>query len=72
MTDMSTSAPITSRCSALQGTSLPTLRIAASLAAMSAALGDAFKMTYAEPYTSHGRRPQVLPDDDLEGRDPTW
>ena len=34
--------------------------------------GDAFKMSYVDPYTSHGRRPQVVPDDDLEGRDPTW
>ena len=72
MTDMSTTAAIASRRSNLQGRSIPTLKIGASLAAISAALGDAFKMAYVEPYTSHGRRPEVLPDDDLDGRDPTW
>lgn len=68
MTDMSTTAPIANRRSNLQGLSIPTLKIGASLAALSAVLGDAFKMAYAEPFTSHDRRQQVLPD----GRDPTW
>ncbi len=72
MTDISKSAPITNRRSNLQQLSIPTLRIAVSLAAISALLGDAFKMAYVDPYTSHRRRPQALPDDDLEGRDPTW
>ena len=71
MTDISTNAPTTNRRSNVQGRSIPTLGIAASLAAMFAVLGDALKMAYVEPYTSH-RRPQVLPDDDPEGRDPTW
>lgn len=72
MTDISTSAPISSRRSNFQRPSILARRIAASLAAISAVLGDAFKMAYVEPYTSHGRRQQALPDDDLEGRDPTW
>ena len=72
MTDMSTTAAIASRRSNLHGRSILTLRIGASLAAVSAALGDAFKMAYVEPCTRHGGRPQALPDDDLGGRDPTW
>ncbi|WP_137931365.1 hypothetical protein [Mesorhizobium comanense] len=72
MTDMPTSAPITSRHSNLQRLSVPVHRIAASLIAMSAVLGAALKMAYVEPYTGQGRRPRALPDDDLEGRDPTW
>ena len=64
MTDISISAPITNGRSNLQQLSIPTFRIVAPLAAISALLGDAFKMAYVEPYTSHGRRTQVLPDDD--------
>ena len=72
MTDISTTAPITIRRLNLPRLSFPRLGIGASLAAISGLLGDAFKMAYVDPYTSHGRRPQVVPDDDLEGRDPTW
>ena len=72
MTDISTTAPITARRLNLPRPSFPRLGIGASLAAISGLLGDAFKMAYVDPYTSHGRQPQVAPDDDLEGRDPTW
>ena len=72
MTDISTIAPITVRRLSLPRPSLPRLAIGASLVAISGLLGDAFKMAYVDPYTSLGRRPQVVPDDDLEGRDPTW
>ena len=39
---------------------------------MSGLLGDAFGMAYVEPFTIHRRRPPVVPDDDLDGRDPNW
>ena len=42
------------------------------LAAILCALGDAFKMAYLDPYTNAGRPPEVVPDEDLEGRDPNW
>lgn len=51
---------------------IPRLGIGASLAAICGLLGNAFKMAYAAPYNNRGRRPQVVPEDDLEGRDPTW
>jgi hypothetical protein len=70
MTDISAIAPIAVRRSNLQRPSIPTLRVGASLAAIPRLLGDAFKLAYVAPYTS--RRPLVVPDDDLEGRDPTW
>ncbi|MDQ6433649.1 hypothetical protein RB623_06250 [Mesorhizobium sp. LHD-90] len=70
MTDISADAPITVRRSDLQQPSIPMLRIGASLAAISALLGDALKMAYVDPYTSH--RPHIAPDDGLEGRDPEW
>ena len=72
MTDLSINAPIANRRSRLQRLNIPTLRIGASFAALSALIGDTFKMAYADPYTGHGRRLQVVPDEDLEGRDPNW
>ena len=72
MTDISTIAPIAIRRLSLPRLSFPRLGIGASLAAISGLVGDAFKMAYVDPYTSLGRQPQVVPDDDLEGRDPTW
>ena len=72
MTDISTTAPITVRRLNLPRLSFPRLGIGASLAAISGLVGDAFNMAYVDPYTSLRRRPQVVPDDDLEGRDPTW
>jgi len=72
MPDISAIAPIAVRRSNLQRINTPRLGIGASLAAIFGLLGDAFKMAYVDPYTSRGRRPQVAPDDALEGRDPTW
>ena len=72
MTDISTNAPITIRRLNLPRPSFPKLGIGASLAAISSLVGDALKMAYVEPYTIHRRRPQVVPDDDLDGRDPNW
>jgi hypothetical protein len=72
MTDISTKAPITIRRFSLPRLSFPRLEIGASLAAISGLVGDALSMAYVAPYTSLRRRPQVVPGDDLEGRDPTW
>ena len=72
MTDISTTAPITIRRLNLPRPSFPRLAIGASLAAISGLMGDALKMAYVDPYTSLRRRPQIVPDDDLEGRDPNW
>ena len=72
MTDISTIVPTALRRFDLRRPNIPTLGIGASLAAIPRLLGDAFKMAYVDPYTSHGRRPQVVADDDFEGRDPSW
>lgn len=64
-------APKTVRRSGLPGPNVPVLRIGASLAAMSALVGRAFKMAYVDPYTVRPR-PQAAPDQDLEGRSPDW
>jgi hypothetical protein len=72
MTDIATTGPITIRRLDLPRLSFPTLEIGASLAAISGLVGDALNMAYVDPYTSLRRQPQVVPDDDLEGRDPTF
>ena len=72
MTDTSTAAPITIRRLDLPRLSFLRLEIGTWLAAMSALVADAFNMAYVAPYTSLCRQPQVIPDEDLEGRDPTW
>jgi len=71
MTDVPAVAPRTIRPSSLPRPTIPMRRIGASLAAISALLGGAFKMAYVDPY-SRSRRSQVVPDDDLDGRDPSW
>jgi hypothetical protein len=72
MTDIFTIVPITIRSPNLPRLGFPRLGIGASLAAISGLLGDAFNLAYVDPYTSLRRQPQVVPDDDLEGRDPNW
>ena len=70
--DFSTIVPISIRRSNCQRISSPTLRIRALLAAIPVLLGDAFSMAYVDPYTSLRHQPQIVPDYDLEGRDPAW
>jgi hypothetical protein len=72
MTDVPTTAPITIRRLNLPRLSFPRLGIGASLAAVFGLVGDAFGMAYVAPYSGRRREPQVAPDDDLKGRDPTW
>lgn len=72
MTDISTTAPTTIRRLNQPRLSFPRPAIGASLAAISGLVGNAISMGYVEPYTSLRRQPRIVPDDDLEGRDPTW
>jgi hypothetical protein len=72
MTDIPTDTPITIRRLNLPRLSFAWLEIGLSLAAISSLVADALIMAYVAPYTSPRRQPQVVPDDDLEGRDPNW
>ena len=72
MTDISRIVPTALRHFDVRRPGIATLGIGASLAAIPRLLGDAFKMSYVDPYTSHGRPPRIAADDDLEGRDPGW
>jgi len=70
MADISTAAPI--RRLKLPRLSFPRLAIGTTLSAIFGVMGDAFKMAYLAPYTGPRRQPPIVPDDDLEGRDPSW
>ena len=72
MTDISTITPATTRRFKLPRPSYPRLAFGASLGAMFGLMGDAHRMAFVDPYTGPRRQPQIIPDDDLEGRDPTW
>lgn len=70
MADVSTTAPI--RRLKLPRLSFPRLAIGATLNAIFSVMGDAFKMAYLAPYAGLRRQPPIVPDEDLEGRDPSW
>jgi hypothetical protein len=72
MTDILTTAPTTGRRLNVPRPGFPRLAIGASLNAISGLIGDACRMTYVDPYASLRRRPPIVPDDGLEGRDPNW
>ena len=72
MTDIATAAPIKVRRFCLPRLGFPRPGIGAALTGMSGLINDAFRMAYVDSCTSLHRRPQIVADDDLEGRDPTW
>ena len=72
MAHILTTAPITARRLKLPRLTFPRPAIGASLNDMFGLMVDAFKLAYMDPYASLGRRSQVAPDNDLEGRDPSW
>ncbi|NUS21351.1 MAG: hypothetical protein HOQ25_16430 [Mesorhizobium sp.] len=71
MTDILTTPTIARRLK-LPRLIFPRLAIGVSLNAIAGLVGDALKMAYVDPYASLGRQSQVVPNEDLEGRDPTW
>jgi len=70
MTDIVPTAPISIRSSSLPRLRLPRIGIGASLDAIARLFGHALNLAYVAPYTSRERQPQVIPDNDIEGRDP--
>jgi hypothetical protein len=72
MTDLIITSPITIRRPSLPRVKLPKFDIAATLADLSQAMGQAFYMAYVTPYRTSHRQPLSAFDADLEGRDPNW
>jgi hypothetical protein len=72
MSDTICTPPIAIRRFGLPQLSLSGIGVGASLDAIAGLLGYAFNLAYVDPYTGLQRRPTVIPDHDLEGRDPSW
>jgi hypothetical protein len=71
MTDISTIAPATIRRFNLLRPRHPRLAFGASLGAMFGVMCEAHRMAIVDPFSSLRRQPKI-PDDEIEGRDPTW
>lgn len=72
MTDIISTVPISFRRSSMPRLSLPRIGIAASLDAIAGLFGHALYLAYVDPYSSLQRQPPVIPDNDLDGRNPNW
>lgn len=58
--------------SCLRRLNTPGCAIGASLVAVTCLPGNAVRMAYVDPYARHHHRPQVVADDEVDGRDPAW
>ena len=72
MTDLITSAPLTIRHLRLPRKRFHKLGIGATITAVSTSITEAICMAYVEPFNALRRRPSILNDFDLKGRDPNW
>jgi hypothetical protein len=51
---------------------LPKLGIGRAISEISSSIVQAYEMAYVEPFTAMQRKPSIVFDEDLEGRDPKW
>jgi hypothetical protein len=72
MTDLTTSGPLTMGHLRLPRIRFHKLGIGATIAAVSTSITEAIRMAYVEPFNALWRRPSILNDFDLKGRDPNW
>lgn len=72
MTDIISTAPISIRRPRLPRLRVRRIGVGAALDAIAGLFGHALNLAYVDPFTSLQRRPPVIPDNDLEGRDPNW
>ena len=69
MTDIIITTPIAIRRPGLQ---LPKLAIGRAISEISNSIVQAFEMAYVAPFSAMQRKPSIIFDEDLEGRDPKW
>jgi hypothetical protein len=72
MTDITNTTPISLRRLSLPRLELPKLGIGTAVSVMSEAVMRAFEMAYVAPFSAMQRKPSIVFDEDLEGRDPNW
>jgi hypothetical protein len=72
MTDIISTAPIPIRYPSPPRLRLRSIGVGAALGAIAGLLGQALNLAYVVPYSRLQRKPTVIPDNDLEGRDSNW
>ncbi|TPI19358.1 hypothetical protein [Mesorhizobium sp. B4-1-1] len=72
MTDILTTGSTAVRRLKLPRPSVPRLAVLATFNTMFSLMVNAGKAAYLDPFTSLDRRPPIIPEDDLEGRNPNW
>lgn len=72
MTDITNTHPIAFHPLSLRRLALPKLGIGTAVSAMPEAVMRAFEMAYVAPFSAKERKPFIVFDEDLEGRDPNW
>lgn len=72
MSDIISTIPIAIRSPSLPRLGLRRIGVGAALAAIAGLFGHALNLAYVDPFAGLQRRPPVIPDNDLEGRDPDW
>ncbi len=72
MTDMITTHPITIHQPSPVRLQFPNLGIGQACESMCLAIMQAFTMAYVPPFSAMQRKPSVVFDEDIEGRDHDW
>ena len=72
MTDIIITTPISLRRPSLPRLELPKLGIGRVISEVSNSIVQAFEMAYVAPFSSMQRKPSIVFDEDLEGRNPDW
>jgi hypothetical protein len=72
LTDIISTAPTSIHRSSLPRPGLPKISVGAALGTIVGLVGNAFNLAYVDPYSGVQRKPPIIPDDDLEDRDPNW
>ena len=72
MTDIIITTPISLRRPSLPRLELPKLGIGRVISEISNSILQAFEMAYVAPFSAMQRKPSIVFDEDLEGRDPNW
>jgi len=72
MTDIIITTPISLRRPSLPRLELPKLGMGRAISEISNSIVQAFEMAYVTPFSAMQRKPSIVFDEDLEGRDPNW
>ena len=72
MTDINITTAISLHRLSLPRLEFPKLGIGRVISEISNSIVQAFEMAYVAPFSALQRKPSIVFDEDLEGRDPNW